>query len=166
MAAIITAAVCQLHAQGRLWWCACGQPFPWSGDIGSSHNSQHLFDPYSLTHMLHGIVLYGLFAWTCPKVRPVWRLCLTVTAESLWEVFENTDFTIDRYRMLTIAANYRGDTIANSLGDILCCCIGWALARRLGLRGSIALFIATEALLFLWIGDSLLLNVVHLILGK
>jgi hypothetical protein len=61
-----------------------------------------------------------------------------------------------------MALGYRGDTIANSLGDILSCGLGFALARRLGFRGSVALFAATEVMLLLWIRDSLVLNVVML----
>jgi hypothetical protein len=83
--------------------------------------------------------------------------------EALWEVFENSAFVIERYRTATMAQGYSGDTIANSLGDILSCALGFVLARRLGFRGSIFLFLATEAVLLLWIHDSLLLNVVMLI---
>jgi hypothetical protein len=163
MAFVMTATVCQLRYQGRLWWCACGQFYPWAGDVWSSHNSQHFFDPYSFTHILHGVILCGLLTWAWPKVSPGWRLCLAVSIEALWEVLENTDFTIHRYRMLTIALDYQGDTIANSLGDILSCVIGFALARRLGLWGSLGLFVGTELLLIVWIGDSLFLDVVRLI---
>jgi hypothetical protein len=165
-AAIVAAAVCQLHNQGRSWWCSCGQPTLWNGAVLSSHGSQHLFDPYSFTHVLHGVLLYGLLAWACPRLPPAWRFCLTVAIEALWEVFENTDFTIRRYRTLTIALGYEGDTITNSLGDLASCCVGWLLARRLGLRGSLVLFVTTELVLILWIGDSLVLDVVRLILTR
>jgi hypothetical protein len=163
MAIVLAVTIGQLRFQGRLWWCACGQFYLWSGDVSSSHNSQHFFDPYSFTHILHGLLLYGLLAWACPKVSPTWRLCLAVSIEALWEVVENTDFTIHRYRMLTIALGYQGDTIANSLGDIFSCGIGFAIARRLGFWGSVGLFLAVEMVLILWIGDDLLLDVVRLI---
>jgi hypothetical protein len=166
MAAVLAATVCQLRSQGRLWWCSCGQLYPWSNDVWSSHNSQHLFDPYSFTHILHGVVLYGLLAWAWPKASPAWRLCLAISIEAVWEVFENTDFTIHRYRMLTIALDYQGDTIANSLGDILSCGIGFALARRLGFWGSLGLFLGMEMALIIWIGDSLLLDLARLIYAR
>ena len=163
MAAILVAAACQLRSQGRLWWCACGGLNPWSGDIWSPHNSQHLLDPYSFTHILHGVILCGLAAWACPRLSLAWQLCLATFVESLWEVLENSAFVIDRYRLVTLALNYEGDTIVNSLGDILCSGVGFLLARRLGVRGSIGLFFVTEIVLILWIRDSLLLNVVMLI---
>ena len=160
---IVTATVWELRRQGRLWWCECGGPNPWAGDIWNPHNSQHLFDPYSFTHILHGVLLCGLVAWACPRLSSSWQLCLAVAAESLWEMIENTNFIIDRYRLTTLAVGYQGDTIANSLGDIFSAVVGFLLARRLGIRGSIVLFMATEAVLIFWIRDSLLLNVVMLL---
>jgi hypothetical protein len=163
MAAVLAVAVVQLRSQGRLWWCACGQFYPWSGEVLSSHNSQHLFDPYSFTHVLHGVVFCGLLAWACPRWPLLWRLCSAISIEALWEVVENSQFTIERYRTMTIALDYQGDTIANSLGEILSCGIGFAIARCLGFWGSLGLFLATEAVLLVWIRDDLLLNVVMLI---
>jgi hypothetical protein len=163
IAAVLTFTVFQLHYQGRSWWCACGQPNLWTVDTRGPHNSQHLFDPYSFTHVLHGLVLCGLMAWAWPRLPVPWRLCLAVTVEALWEVVENTDFVIQRYRTATLALGYEGDTIANSLGDILSFVIGFVLARRLGFWGSLALFLVTEAVLLVWIRDSLLLNIVMLI---
>src|SRR5207248_298465 len=138
------------RSQGRLWWCACGQPNLWSGDAWGPHNSQHLLDPYSLTHVLHGVVFCGLFAWCCPRLRPAWQLWLTVVVESLWEVVENSAAVIERYRAATAALGYQGDTVANSLGDITSCALGFVLARRLGFRRSVVVFFVTEAILLLW----------------
>lgn len=155
----------QLRSQGRQWWCACGEPFLWCGDVFGRHNSQHLLDPYSLTHVLHGVVLCGLASWLCPGIRPSWQMFLAVAAETIWEVIENTPYTIERYRALAIAAGYQGDTIANSLGDIGCCAAGFFAARRLGFWGSVGLFVGVESVLMIWIGDNLVLDVVRLICG-
>ncbi len=132
-------------------------------DAKGPHNSQHFLDPYSFTHVSHGLLLCGLLAWAAPRLAPAWQLLLAVCVETLWEVFENSAFVIQRYRTATMALGYEGDTIANSLGDILCCALGFLLARRLGLWASVALFVLTEIVLLLWIHDSLLLNVVMLI---
>jgi hypothetical protein len=163
MLAVVAGAVLQLRSQGRSWWCSCGQSYLWSGDIWSAHSSQHLFDPYSFTHLLHGVVFCGFLAWACPRVPPLWRLCLAISIEAVWEVFENSAFAIHRYRTLTAALGYQGDTIMNSLGDVLGCGIGFALARRLGFWGSLGFFLVIEATLLVWIRDDLLLNVVMLI---
>jgi hypothetical protein len=159
---VIAIAVYQLHRQGRMWVCSCGQVRLWVGDIWSPENSQQLFDPYSFTHVLHGFVAYGLLVSIVPRWQWAWRLSLAVSVEALWEVVENTDLMIERYRGVTAAIGYQGDTILNSLGDILSFSIGFALVRRLGLLPTVAAFVVTEVALMIWIRDSLILNVIML----
>src|SRR5215208_1968877 len=101
IAAVIIGTIYQLRRQGRRWWCACRRYALWWGDIHSSHNSQHLFDPYSFTHILHGLVFYWLLAKSMPRLSPVWRLGLSICAEALWEVIENSEAVIQRYREAT-----------------------------------------------------------------
>ncbi len=163
IAFIFVAAAALLRYQGRLWICSCGNFLLWSGNICSSDNSQHLFDPYSFTHVLHGFLFFWIVAAFFKKLRPTWQLTLAIAIEALWEVFENTDFIINRYRSETAALGYNGDTVVNSFGDILCCLIGFIIARRLGWRRSIIVFAVLEVVLLLWIKDSLLLEIVMLI---
>ncbi len=163
VALIVAGAVLLLRGQGRLWFCACGYFLPWSSDAWSADNSQHLLDPYSFTHVLHGFMFWWLLAWALPRVSLSWRLCLAVALEAAWEVIENTNFVVERYREATQALGYRGDTVVNSLGDILMCALGFLLARRMGFRRSLALFVLTEVLLLVWIRDSLLLNILMLL---
>jgi len=153
----------QLQRQGRIWWCACGRPFLWSGDIWSAHNSQHLLDPYSCTHLLHGVAFCGLTWLLGPRVRRVWRLWLALLLECGWELLENTPCVIRRYREATLSLGYTGDSIANSCGDIACCALGFLLAARLGLRRSLLFILAVELLLLAWIRDNLTLNILMLI---
>lgn len=160
---LVIALVYQLHRQGRIWWCACGRPFLWAGDIWSSHNSQHLLDPYSLTHILHGVVFFGLLYWVLPQVQLIWRLWIATFIEALWEIIENTQFVIQRYRETTISLGYEGDSIINSLGDLGGCVLGFFLAWRLGLRRSLIFFGLMELILLLWIRDNLTLNIIMLI---
>jgi hypothetical protein len=159
---LLAATVSQLHHQGRLWWCACGSPFLWDGDIWSSHTSQHLFDPYSFTHVLHGVMFCGLIALVVPRVKLVWQLLMVTGIESLWEVLENSQFIIHRYRTVTMGLGYEGDSIANSLSDIMCCALGFMVARHLGLKRSAVFFAATELVLLVWIRDNLTLNILML----
>jgi hypothetical protein len=163
MVLAVTAAASVLHCAGRSWWCSCAEPRLWSRDAWGPHNSQHLFDPYSFTHIAHGILYYGVLAWACPRTPLARRLLLAVACASLWEVFENSDAVIQRYRTATMALGYSGDTIANSMGDIVWCAVGFLLAWRLAFWGSLALFIMTELVLLLWIRDCLVLNVVMLV---
>jgi len=161
--AVLAAAVCQLRCQGRFWWCACGGLSPWVNDVRGPHNSQHFLDPYSLTHMLHGVVFCGLLFCIVPRLSTIWRLSLAVSMEALWEIVENSAFIIHRYRQTALAQGYEGDTILNSMGDVLLCSIGFTLASYLGFRRSILLFAATELILLVLIRDSLFLSIVTLI---
>ena len=161
--AIFIGSALLLRAQGRLWICACGTVRLWAGDIWSADNSQHLFDPYTFTHILHGFIFYGAFVLLLPRLPLAWRLCLALTVEAAWEVFENSATIIDRYRTVTLALGYTGDTIINSMTDILACAFGFWLARRLGPKKTILLFFATELFLLAWIRDGLLLNILMLL---
>ena len=152
-----------LRLEGRLWLCACGSIQLWSGQICSANNSQHFLDPYSFTHVLHGFLFFWLIAWLLSRLRANWQLALVVAVEACWEVFENTNFIIDRYRSETAALGYNGDTVVNSFGDILCCLVGFVVARRLGLRRSLVVFAVLELVLIVWIKDSLLLEILMLV---
>lgn len=157
------AAAFLLDQQGRLWICKCGRVKLWAGDIWSADNSQHLFDPYSFTHILHGFIFFWVASWLLPRLHFGWQLWLTILVEAAWEVGENTEAVIQRYREATLALGYDGDTIVNSLSDIVLCGVGVFLARRLGFWRTLALFVLTEVVLTLWIRDSLLLNILMLL---
>ena len=152
-----------LKFEGRLWICACGTIKPWVGDTCSSDNSQHFLDPYAFTHVLHGVAFYWIVSWLWPRMRSARQVLLAMILEAAWEVFENTNFVIERYRTATAALGYTGDTVVNSLGDILCCLAGFLIAQRLGFRRSLIAFIVLEVILILWIKDSLLLEILMLI---
>lgn len=135
----------------------------WSGQVCSADNSQHFLDPYSFTHILHGFLFFWLISWLAPRVKWSWQLVLAVSVEALWEIFENSSFVIDRYRSATAALGYDGDTIVNSFGDILCCLVGFMIARRLGLWRSLIVFAVLEVVLIIWIRDSLFLEILMLV---
>jgi hypothetical protein len=161
--AVMFVAALILWGQGRVWWCRAGDYSPWSWRVLSEHNSQHLIDPYSFTHILHGVMEFWLVGLVFRTVPVAWRLVIAVFVEGTWEIVENTDYVINRYREATISLNYYGDSIVNSLSDITCCAIGFLIAYKLRFWKSLALFVATEAVLIVSIRDSLLLNIVMLI---
>ncbi len=152
-----------LRAQGRLLLCACGQFEIWTSDTCSSNNSQQLFDPYSLTHVLHGFLFFYLVVLVFNRLGRGWQLVLALALEAAWEVFENSSFVIDRYRTATAALGYQGDTVVNSIGDLACALIGFLIARQVGIRNSLVLFALLELILILWIHDSLLLQILMLV---
>ena len=152
-----------LSAEGRMFFCACGEFKFWVGDTCSSSNSQQLFDPYSFTHVLHGFLLFWLIALLFRNLAPSWQFVLALALEGAWEVFENTKFVIERYRAETAALGYQGDTVVNSFGDLACAALGFVAARKLGLRWSLVVFLLLELVVVLWIHDSLLLQLLMLI---
>jgi hypothetical protein len=162
-AVLVAATVAALHAEGRRWWCACGEPWPWITNVWTPHCSQHVADPYSLTHVSHGLIFYGVLVWAWPKGRFGWRLVIAVAFAAGWEVLENSPLIISRYRESTMSLDYLGDSVANAVGDIASCAIGFVLAQRLGLVRSIVLFAATELGLLWLMRDNLTLNVLMLI---
>lgn len=160
---IVIAATISLNLQGRVWWCAVGDYTPWSWQIWTKHNSQHVIDPYSFTHVLHGVLEFWLIGLVFGRFSLAWRFALAILIESSWEVAENTNYVINRYREATISLDYFGDSIINSWADIVCCGLGFVIAYRLRFWRSLILFVATEIILILWIRDSLIINIIMLI---
>lgn len=160
---VLLLVVVLLRAEGRMFLCDCGHFAVWTGDTCSSQTSQQLFDPYSFTHVLHGFLFFWLIALLFRRMRDGWQVWLAVLLEGTWELFENTKFVIEKYRTETAALGYQGDTIVNSLGDLTCALVGFLLARKLGLRWSLIVFVLLELILTLWIHDSLLLQILMLV---
>jgi len=147
---------------GRPPICTCGHVALWHGAIDSG-NSQHLFDWYSPSHIIHGFLFYGA-GWLLLRRLPVrFRLLIAIAVEAAWELIENSPMVIDRYRTATMALGYVGDSVLNSMSDISCMMIGFALARRLPVWLTILLAIAMELLTLAIIRDNLTLNIVMLL---
>jgi hypothetical protein len=162
--AIALGILVSLALMGRVWWCQAGDLRPWSWDVWSRHNSQHLLDPYSLSHVQHGLGLYLLLTALLGRRLPShWRVLTVAIVEAAWEIVENTNWMIERYRETTISLEYYGDSILNSLGDYTTCLLGVLLASRLRWWATVGLFAALELISVLWIRDSLLLNILMLI---
>lgn len=160
---IVVVMALWLAAMGRDLWCREGGLSPWSWDIWSPHNSQHLLDPYSFTHMQHGLLAFAVLWFVFRGQRPALALLLALTVEAAWEVFENTNFVINSYRESTIALNYYGDSVLNSIADVIAFALGYSAAATWPARVCVILFGATELGLLWTVRDSLILNVVMLL---
>jgi len=159
---IVAAAGLEL-AMGRTPAYSRGPIRLWSGDINSAENSQQLLDPYSFTHVSHGVVFYALTRLALGPQRVMLRAIVAIAAEAAWEVYENTDTVINRYRTATIALGYYGDSVINSVLDVVACGLGFVLAWKLPPRVTVAGVIVLEIALALTIRDNLTLNIVMLL---
>jgi hypothetical protein len=156
---IVVAAAAILLAMGRNPICTCGAIDLWVGGRDSPRTSQMIADWYSLSHIVHGILFYAAL-WLVARRWPVeWRLLTALLIEASWEVIENTPMVIDRYRTGTAALGYSGDSVLNSVSDILMMVAGFLVARKLPWWGSALLVLVLEVIPLLVIRDNLTLNV-------
>lgn len=161
VAGIIAAQAVALYAMGHPLICKCGYIKLWHFDVESAENSQHLFDWYSPSHLIHGFVFYWLL-WLASRYVPMslgLRLALAVAIEASWEVIENTDFVINHYREATISLDYYGDSVINSVSDTFVMVLGFYVARWLPVWLTVTIAIALEVFVGAMIRDNLTLNI-------
>jgi hypothetical protein len=162
-AAAVAFQATALHLMGRLAICSCGYVKLWEGDVAGPGTSQHLTDWYTFSHLLHGFLFYFVL-WLVARRQPIGlRFAAAVLLETGWEVLENTDFVIMRYRANTISLNYYGDSIVNSVTDTVAAAAGFALAAWLRPAATLAVALTIEVGLAIAIRDNLSLNILMLI---
>lgn len=161
VAIALTTAIVELW-MGRLPFGPDGRFGWWEGNIWSSEQSQRFADPYVFSHLTHGFLFYWLLWLVARRVPASTRFLGAVLLEASWEVLENSPIIIDRYRAVTISLGYVGDSVLNSMSDLLMAGLGFLLAARLPVRVSIAVVLAMEIGTALWVRDNLTLNIIML----
>jgi hypothetical protein len=152
-----------LHLMGRVWICTCGTVRLWVGDMHSSELSQQILDVYTPSHVIHGMIFYGLLRLALPRTPVLLRLAIAVGLEAAWEIAENSPPVIAEYRKQATAAGYTGDSILNSLMDTVSMMAGFALARRLPWQLTVGLAIIAEVTTGVLVRDNLTLNILNFI---
>ena len=161
--AVVALSAWLLVAMGRPLTYRHGPVRLWSSDVQSDQNSQQLADPYTFTHVTHGVVLFWLVGLVGRSLPAGTRAVLALALECAWEVLENTDLVIQRYRAATVSLGYYGDSVLNSISDVSAAAIGCALAAWLPVWPLVAGIVFLEAALALWIRDNLTLNILMLL---
>jgi len=156
---ILAAAAAILLTLGRNPICTCGRIDLWVGARDSAEASQMIADWYSLSHIVHGLLFYAGLSLLLPRWSVQLRFLAALPVEAAWEVIENTPMVIDRYRATTAALGYTGDSVINSLSDILMMALGFLLARKLPAWGSVLLLLILELIPLYVIRDNLALNI-------
>jgi hypothetical protein len=149
-----------LLLEARPWWCKYG-----IGLVTGAWEhctSQHFFDPYSLTHALHGIIFYWALRPFATKMPLRWRLVTAVVIEIAWELLENSPWVIERYRQQTASLDYTGDSILNSVGDVIWTIAGFASASQFSWKVALAVLVVVELAMLVLIRDNLTLKVIML----
>jgi hypothetical protein len=161
VALLIAAFVLVLRLMGREFLSDSGLGV-WTG--AWTHNtSQWIADPYTFSHVLHGIFFYWLLVPSRRFLSVEFRFLIASIMEASWEILENSPCIIDRYRAATASLDYYGDSILNSTFDLVAAMLGFWLAWRFGWRWMLLLIVLIELLMLLFVRDNLTLNILMLI---
>ncbi len=161
---LLAAHAVALYVMGQPLYYEGGYVQLWYGaSVLTNENSQHFSDWYTLSHVIHGLLFYAGLALVFPRLSVGTRLLMALAIESGWELFENTDMIINRYREQALAQGYFGDSIVNSTGDMLAALGGFLVAWRVPIVASVIAVIILEATALFMIRDSLTLNIIQLI---
>lgn len=162
-AVILVLCAVILLAMGRVPICECGYVKLWHGEPWSGENSQHIADWYTASHIIHGFIAWAVLWAVARQVSFGWRLALATFSSALWEVIENTDFVIERFRAVTISLNYYGDSVLNSTADNIAMIVGFVLAARLPVWLTVAIALGFEVVTLIVMRDGLLLSTLMLL---
>jgi Protein of unknown function (DUF2585) len=134
----------------------------WTG-AWTKNTSQWIADPYTTSHVLHGVFFYWLLLPLRRWLPVEYRFIAAGSIEAGWELLENSPFIIERYRTATASLDYFGDSILNSTCDLAAALLGFWLAWRFGWKWMLLLIVLVELLMLYFVRDNLTLNILMLV---
>jgi hypothetical protein len=165
--ALVAGFAAVLLAMGRPLICPCGTIELWHGAANDSGTSQHIADWYSLSHVIHGFIFYGVAAligrWRGRPLVIATALIGAIAVEGAWELLENSPLIIERYRAATVSDAFGGDSVLNSAADIGFMIAGFTVARLAPTSLVLAAAILMELVALYVIRDNLTLNVIMIL---
>lgn len=163
LVAVLAVQAAALRLYGQPWICGCGTVRLWAGDVLGPENSQQITDWYTFSHVIHGMIFYGLGRSALPRAPVLALFALALAVEAGWELAENSPAVIEHYRQQALAQGYVGDSVLNSLSDTVAATTGFVLARLLPTRATVGLAVAFEIFTAVMVRDNLTLNVIQLV---
>ena len=152
-----------LWAWGQPLICTCGEVKLWIGSIFDSGNSQHITDWYTLSHILHGVLIAFLGRLVFPNLSFETLFLTAIVTGIGWEVLEHTNWVLDAFRATTVNQGYTGDSVLNAVSDYIWMMGGFFTAYALRKRLVVAVIAALELSAALIARDSLTLSTLMLV---
>ncbi|WP_281981404.1 DUF2585 family protein [Thalassorhabdomicrobium marinisediminis] len=152
-----------LWAWGQPLICTCGTVRLWVPSIFSSENSQHIADWYTLSHILHGMLIPLLGRVVFPRLGFNVLFAIAIVTGIGWEIIEHTDWVLNAFRATTINRGYLGDSVLNAVMDYVFMMAGFFAALALPIWLVVAAMLALELTAGLIGRDNLTLSTIQLI---
>ena len=152
-----------LYLWGQPLICTCGEVKLWVGSVFDSGNSQHIADWYTLSHILHGVLIALVGRLLFPRIGYTVLFGTVIATGIGWELIEHTDFVLDAFRATTINAGYHGDSVLNSVADYIWMMGGFFAAYAMRTFNVVAMVAALELSAAFIARDSLTLSTLMLL---
>jgi hypothetical protein len=148
---------------GQPWICTCGEIHLWVGSIFHSGNSQHIADWYTLSHILHGVLIALAGRLFLPRLSFQWLFLIAVATGMAWEIIEHTEWVLGAFRATTINQGYYSDSVLNAVADYIWMLGGFFVARAMQTWQVIVMILVLELTAAFVARDSLTLSTIMLL---
>lgn len=152
-----------LSLWGQPWICTCGEIKLWVGSIFDGGNSQHIADWYTLSHILHGVLIAIIGRWMFPRLSFAALFFIACLTGIAWEVVEHTEWVLGAFRATTVNQGYTGDSVLNAVADYMWMIGGFLAAYAMRTWNVVGLIAALELSAVFVARDSLVLTTLMLV---